>query len=138
MIEYVRKTADGRLEVGSAGIIQRYDETLAHFLNRLSYRRLTTLAGAVEAARRQFGIRTRTPIYLGDDAFFLPLVGLRSPDCLLINHFAVVCVIRSNGSGAVIRFHSGMALIVPSQAILMRQRKLAERMLERLNGWRGR
>jgi len=138
MIEYVRKTPDGQIEVGSDGTLGRYEEPLSRYLNRLAYRRLTTFTGAVEAARRQYGIRIRTPIYLGDDVFFLPLCGFRSSGCLLVNHFAIVCVSRTGEGGIVIRFRSGMILLAPSYAILERQRALAERMLACLNDRRER
>jgi hypothetical protein len=127
MIDYVRRRPDGRLDVVRHDGAEVASASLTAFMDRIALTRLSSSAAAAKAVGRLFDVRRLAPLFLDADTLLVPLRGLRHPECMLVNHFAVVsCAVRADGSG-VVMFRDGRTLTVPSYAVLRRQVRLAQR-----------
>lgn len=89
MIHYVRRLPSGILLVVSDTGKEERDEPLSRWFSRLAQESLSTWEGRLLAVKRQFGLKSRVPLFLGEDCLLLPVRTWRSAAPFYINYLAV-------------------------------------------------
>ncbi len=133
MIEWIKRTKIGLIEVACDGGITSFDQSLSGYLNRLCLNNLSTLEGRLKGVQRRFAFKSRIPIYIDPEHLLLPVVGLRSPNCLLINQRALCSCRKRKGNELELRFASGMKLTISKGrtfAALMEKARLIDEGLQ--------
>ena len=133
MIEWARKTRDGTVEYSENGKIIHCGRSFCSWLNQKCVEHLSTLAGRISAVRTRFRHTRLTPIPISGELLFIPLKGLRSADCLLVNHKALTGWKRTEDNHLIISFSSSLTLEVQSKRILLKQCEKAKAITDYLN-----
>lgn len=114
MIRYVRRLSSGKLLVVSDAGKVELDEPLTRWFSRLAEENLSTWEGRILAVKRQFGLRSRVPLYLAEDCLLLPVRTWRSPEAFYLNYHAVRSWEKDAEGNAVVRFADRARLSVGS------------------------
>lgn len=114
MIHYVRRLPSGILLVVSDAGKEELDEPLTRWFARLAQTRLSTWEGRILAVKRQFGFKSRVPLYLREDCLLLPIRTWRSPDPFYVNLLAVRSWEKDEAGNAVVRFSDGSRILAGS------------------------
>lgn len=124
MIRYVRRLPSGiLLEVSDGGNEER-DEPLARWFSRLAQRNLSTWEGRILAVKRQFGLKSRVPLFLSEDCLLLPIRAWRSPEAFYVNYHAIRSWEKDERGNAVVVFSDGNRL--PAGSAEAFRRRMAE------------
>jgi hypothetical protein len=132
MIDYIRRSEFGLLDVAKDQVIQIYDEPITRFLERLAHQKLSTLSGIIEGTKRALKIKSKPPLYFGVSLLLMQIQSIRSETAYLINYFAVARTVQLPGNEVLIYYKSGHVTKYRGYGTFLRQWESANRILRYL------
>lgn len=129
MIHYVEKLPSGNLLLVSTARKEECTSTFSALFTKWTQKRLSTWEGRILATKRQFSLSSKVPLYCEEGLLLMPIRGMRSPNALFINYYAV-CSWKADSSGtAEIRFPNH-AVLQAGSAVGFRKRMREARSID--------
>jgi len=132
MIDYIRRSEFGLLDVAKNQFVQIYDEPLTRFLERLANLRLSTLSGIIQGTKRALSINSKPPLFFCDSLLLMQIQSIRSETAYLINYFAVARYVQLPCNEVLIYYKSGHVTKYRGYGTFLRQWESANGILRYL------
>lgn len=124
MIDYLQKTETGTVILAQNGTLIELDEPLSRILNRLALNRLSTVEARVETTKKVFHLRSKVPLWISEDILLIPIKGVRSSQCCLINYFALFSCKNAGKGTILVAFSDGNSLSRIPVSLFQKQRRI--------------
>lgn len=123
-MNYIKRTEYG-IEIDQITFTQT---GLIQYINNLCLNDGSSYSGRLNYSKKILG-NHKNPIYINDDLLLIPSHSTRRYECVCINYFLIDSIIESDGKSKVI-FQSSMYILIDiSPALLKKQLKRAQKLV---------
>ncbi len=133
MIDYIRKTASGLLEIVTDNHKVTVDQALTGYLNHLAQQSLRSIDTILKQTRKILKCSQKVPIYINNGLVLIQYYPLRSPSTLLINYLSIAHITDERNDTCTLYFKSGATLVLNNLKRLIKQKELAKKLIDYLD-----